>query len=359
MKAANFMAAGASHRDGAAALQKASHLTPAEKKTLAANLAALPGVTGLVLLSTCNRLEMYVTGKDDALDRALAAFSAGTGLCADASSGGVHRGAEAVRHLMEVAAGLQSEMIGETEILGQVKQAYEAATAEKRADTTIHRVFQKSFQAAKLARETSGVGHGQVSLGAVAAEMARRIHGDLAQCRVLLVGSGQVGTDVARALVARGVGSLVLSSRTQAHGEALAAETRAECISFEAWPEALAGADVAIFCTAAPGVVLSLATLKAAMKARRGKALFLLDLAVPRDVETGAGELEGVFLYIFTDLAAAANENRRGRMAEIEACRHLLAERAQKLWEEIERRGAGQGEEATEEDTAPDSQPRK
>jgi glutamyl-tRNA reductase len=354
MKPANFMAAGASHRDGAAAFQKAAHLTPAEKKTLAANLAALPGVTGLVMLSTCNRLEVYLAGEEGALERALAIFSAGTGLCVDASSGGVFRGPDAVRHLMEVAAGLQSEMIGETEILGQVKDAYEAATAEKRADATIHRAFQKSFQAAKKARETSGVGHGQVSLGAVAAEMARRIHGDLSRCRVLLVGSGQVGTDVARALAARGVGGLVLSSRTQAHGEALAAETRAECISFEAWPQVLAGADVAIFCTAAPGVVLSLATLKAAMKARRGKALFLLDLAVPRDVETGAGELEGVFLYDFTDLAAAANENRRGRMAEIETCRSLLAERANKLWEEIERRGAGQGDGEEASDPAQD-----
>ncbi len=344
MKAANFMAAGASHRDGAAAFHKASHLTPSEKKALAASLAAMPGVTGLVLLSTCNRLEAYLAGEEGALERALAAFSAGTGLCADASSGGVHRGAQAVRHLMEVAAGLQSEMIGETEILGQVKGAYEAACAEKRADWALHRVFQKSFQAAKLARETSGVGHGQVSLGAVAAELARRIHGDLAQCRVLLVGSGQVGTDVAQALAARGVGGLAVSSRTQAHCEALAAETRAECISFDAWPEALAQADVAIFCTAAPGAVLSLETLKSAMRKRRGKSLFLLDLAVPPDVEKGAGELEGVFLYNFTDLAAAANENRRGRMAEIEACRHLLAERAQKLWEEIERRGAGQGD---------------
>jgi glutamyl-tRNA reductase len=344
MKAVNFLAAGASHRDGAAAFQKASHLTPAEKKALAARLAGQPGVTGLVMLSTCNRLEVYLAGEGDAaLEGALAVFAAATGLCADSSSGSVFRGVGAVRHLMEVAAGLESEMVGETEILGQVKQAYEAACAEKRADGAIHRIFQKSFQAAKMARETSGVGHGQVSLGAVAAEMARRIHGDIARCSVLLVGSGQVGTDVAQALAARGVGRLVLSSRTQAHGEALAAETQAECIGFEAWPEALAGADVAIFCTAAPGVVLSLATLRAAIKARRGKALFLLDLAVPPDVEAGAGDLEGVFLYNFTDLAAAANENRRGRMTEVEACRQLLAERAQRLWENPPQPGQAEG----------------
>ncbi|HNX04771.1 MAG TPA: glutamyl-tRNA reductase [Opitutales bacterium] len=341
MQAVKLVAAGASHRSSPQALLSSMNLDAAGRTALAARIAATPGITGAVLLSTCNRLELYAAGDDPAaLQTALREFSGATGISGDSGgSGFVFNDAQAVQHLMEVSAGIDSEMVGETEILGQVKQAYEAASAADRAGTVLHRLFQKSFQAAKMAREKSGIGHGQVSLGAVAAELARRIHGDLSQCRVLVVGSGQVGTDVARSLVLRGVRELVVSSRTLAHSEALATETGARSIPFAEWPDILPESGVAIFCTASPSVILTREALRSAMKKRRDEPLFILDLAMPPDVEAGPGELDGVFLYTFADLAAAANENRAGRMAEVDACRRMLAERAQSLWNDLERRG--------------------
>jgi glutamyl-tRNA reductase len=357
MEAVRLAAVGASHSASPQALLRAMSLDAVGREALAARIAALPGITGAVLLATCNRVELYVAATGEAaLALAVEVFSGAMGLSADARDAGfVCNGQDAVQHLMEVSAGIDSEMVGETEILGQVKAAYEAASAADRAGPVLHRLFQKSFQAAKLAREKSGICHGQVSLGAVAAELARRIHGDLSRCRVLVVGSGQVGTDVARSLVLRGVRELVVSSRTRAHSEALATETGARSVPFAEWPEVLPEAGVAIFCTASPGVVLTRGALRAAMKKRRGEPLFILDLAMPPDVEAGPGELDGVFLYTFADLAAAANENRAGRMSEVDACRRMLAERARGLWEDIERRKAlPHTEESAENSRSPD-----
>ena len=342
MPGASLFCAGASHVAAPQALQRAMEKLGAdERESLEARLAGLPGVTGAVLVATCNRMELYAAGPGAAA--AAEEFARAAGL---AEEGFRLSGAGAAQHLMEVEAGLDSEMIGETEIFGQVKQAYERAAAAGRAGPVLHRLFQKSFQAAKMAREKSGVGHGQVSLGAVAAEMARRIHGDLSNCRVLVVGSGQVGGDVAQALALRGVRELVVSSRTEAHADALAGKTGARSVPFGKWPELLEASGIALFCTASPGVLLTREALRAVMKKRRGEPLFLLDLAIPPDVEPGCGKLDGVFLYSFADLAAAANEARAGRRSEVDACRALLAERAESLWADLEKRGGEADSEA-------------
>jgi glutamyl-tRNA reductase len=322
-------------------------LDPARRASLELALAGVPGLSGYVVLNTCNRVELYAASlQEDALAKAREAFGRVTGLTvAGASQYGYEKsGHEAVLHLMEVCAGLDSQMIGETEILGQVKQAYQAATIRGGVGPVLHRLFQKSFQAAKWAREHSGVGCGQVSLGAVAVELARRIHGELTSSRVVIVGSGQVGADVAWALQLRGARDIVVTSRTSGHADSLANEITARTAPFDRWQEELASCDIAILCTSSPTSLLSRDTVRSLMARRKTRPLFLLDLAMPLDAEPSIGDLPDVFLYTFSDLAAAANENMKGRMHEVDACRADLSQRADKLWADIERRGLAQAD---------------
>lgn len=326
---------GASHRSAPLGLRECMSLGPDRKAALETALSGVAGLSGFVVLCTCNRVELYCASAGNAAcDEAEQVFLAATGLgSAGAEQFGYRMyGVDAVRHLVEVCAGLDSEMIGETEIMGQVRTAYEAAAARGCVGPVLHRLFQKGFHAARAARESSGIGTGQLKLGAVAAEIARRIHGDLSRCEVLLVGSGQVGTDVARSLTVRGIGRMCVTSRTAENASRLAGEIGATVVTFEDWKARLVSCDVAILCTAAPTAVLNRADVRAAMSARRGRPLFLLDLAMPLDVEPSVRSQADVFLYTFADLAKVANENRQGRMGEVNACRAAAAERAERLW---------------------------
>ena len=340
---AQLLLVGASYKSVPAGSTACLNLDPLRRATLEVALAGVAGLSSVVV-TTCNRVELYcaATAKEP-LDAAQDCFCNATGIeAANLEKHGIRMtGAEAARHLMEVCAGLDSQMIGETEIMGQVKQAYADASTHGSVGPVLHRLFQKSFQAAKHARETSGVGAGQVSLGAVAAELARRIHGDLGQSRVIVVGSGQIGADVAKALGLRGARNIVVTSRSPKHSGRLAQEIGAQTVPFEIWQETLPECDIAIFCTAAPTTLLSREAAANAVAKRRGRPVFFIDLAVPLNVEPPVGMLPDVFLYTFADLAAAANENMRGRMKEVEVCRRDLSERATKLWDDIQHRGRG------------------
>jgi glutamyl-tRNA reductase len=340
-----LMLVGTSHRTAPKALCECLHLDLSRRAKLDGALAKIEGL-GAVVLCTCNRVELYCAAEgDEPLSRAREAFGEITGLAeAGFDRNGYERsGADAARHLMEVCAGLDSQMIGETEIMGQVKQAYAEASERGNVGPVLHRLFQKSFQAAKKAREDSGICVGQVSLGAVAVELARRIHGDLAASRILVVGSGQVGTDVARAMQLRGARDIVVTSRTPEHAAALAHEIGAKSATFETWRDNLREFDVVLLCTASPSTVLGCDDVRRAMKGRGTRPLFLLDLAMPPDAEPAIADLADVFLYTFADLAAAANENRRGRMGEVEHCRQDIVARADRLWADIVSRAETQG----------------
>jgi glutamyl-tRNA reductase len=346
---------GASHRSAPLGLRECMSLDTSRKTALEEELSGMEGLTGHVVLNTCNRVELYMTAQNRApLDTAKEIFGRITGL----KSAGISRygyqksGSDAVLHLMEVCAGLDSQMIGETEIMGQAKEAYRAASDKGGVGATLHRLFQKSFQAAKWAREHSGIGLGQVSLGAVAVELSRRIHGDLSASRVMIVGSGQVGADVARALQLRGARDIVVTSRTTGHADALAVEIRARTAPFGTWKDDLAACDIAILCTSSPKAVLTGEEVRRLMAKRRTRPLFILDLAMPLNAESSIGDLPDVFLYTFADLAAAANENMKGRMHEVEACRRDLSERAGRLWADIEKRGAAVADESREKSRA-------
>jgi glutamyl-tRNA reductase len=303
-------------------------------------LKAISGVRECLVVSTCNRIEVYGVGEsksvESALETAICSFNGFEGN--DFSRYGFRKaGRDAVRHFFEVSAGIRSQMVGETEIFGQVKDAYTRAVERRAVGPVLHRVVQKSFQAAKWVRTQTDVGRGQVSIGNVAVNLAVRIFGDLKPSRVLVVGTGEVGEKTAKAFASRGVGEIAVTSRTAGRAEALADETGGRAVPFESWVEELSGRDIAVCSTAAHRILLDVASVRTAMRSRPRRPLFIIDLAMPRNVDAGIVNIPNVFLYNLDDLSEIANENLRARESEVERCRGFLASRADRLWDAVSR----------------------
>lgn len=331
---------GVNHASANLAVREALSLSHEQIHEIHDRLKRVDAVRGTVVVGTCNRIEIYASATasvETVVPMIEAALSIVTSYPVEAlrSVSYAATGADALRHLYRVASGLDSQMVGETEILGQVKAAYRMAEERKLPDKALHRIFQKAFQAAKWARTHTGISEGQVSIGNVAVELAQRIFGELAQGKALVIGSGEVGRDVAKAFANRGTGTIAIASRTPDRAKALAADTGGTIVPFEAWPRSLAERDIVICATSAPSLLISEDTVARAIRLRPARPLFLIDLAVPRDIEPSIGDLPNVYLYNFGDLAAIANENLHQRRSAVEACRHALDERALALWRHL------------------------
>jgi glutamyl-tRNA reductase len=301
---------------------------------LRARVAALPGVSESLVLHTCNRIEIYWAGNPppDANGlRALLGHHIQLPHDMLAAKGYAYCGEAAIAHVFGVAAGIDSQIVGETEIMGQMKTAYDAACAAQSVGSLLHRLMQKTFQAAKWARTHTRISQGQVSLGNVAVDLAQRIFGPLGSTRTMVVGTGDVARDVAKALHSRGVTALAIAGRNAERATAVANAVAGHCLPFESWHAELRHCDIAVFATASPGYLLTLPELKASGRDRPHRPLFLIDLAVPRDVDPAVAAQDGVFLYNLDDLAAIANENLASRASDIELCRREFAARAATL----------------------------
>jgi len=339
MSADGLFVIGTTHHRAPLAVREKLSLSAEGASALHAELATIAGLREFAVLSTCNRIEFYgVAANADAATRVTAAFC--TRQQFDAAEFEKIRlslrGREAVRHLLEVAAGLDSQMLGETEIFGQVKEAY--ATAQTRGSTgpVLNRVFQKGFQAAKHVRTNTAITAGQVSVANVAVELALTIFGSLAAARILLLGAGEIGEKTAKAFQSRGAAALTVASRTLERAMELATTLGASAMPFDQHETRLAEFDVVVCATSAPGTVVSLAAADAAIRKRPARPLFFIDLALPRDVDAAAAELQNVFLYNLDDLAKIAEENRAAREAEITKCRAIVTEKAEALWRQVE-----------------------
>jgi glutamyl-tRNA reductase len=328
---------GASHHTAPLAVREKLALDDARAAALAARLQATPGVKEFALLNTCNRVEIYGVARDpEALAALRAALCEITG-CTPAefeTHGFARHNHDAVAHLFAVAAGIDSQMLGETEILGQVKAAYDDALARAWTGPVLNRVFQKTFQAAKYIRTHTAIGDGQISVATVAVDLAGRIFGELATSRILVIGAGDIGQKTVQAFQSRGASAITVASRTLARAEA-AAPAGGEAASLAELPEAVAAADIVASSTAAPEHVLTRDLVAAAMAHRPARPLFLIDLAVPRDIDPAAAELANVFLYNLDDLAKIAEENLAQREAEVARCRAIVAERTAALWPKV------------------------
>ncbi len=328
---------GISHHTASVAQREKFAVAPAALGSVLRSLQQSPGVREAVLLSTCNRVEIYLA----AHDRAAALEAARDFLVRQAGfeAGFYHHPHPCcARHLFRVACGLDSMIVGETEILGQVKAAYASALEAGTTSSVLNRLFQQAFRAAKRVRSETGITRGTVSVGAAAVELAGKIFGDLSSCRVLVVGAGEAGELVARRLQERGVRRLVLANRTFARAAALAGELRGMAVHFEHWREALADADIMVSSTAAEGFLLDPETVHPLLAERGDRPLFLLDLAVPRDLDPRLNELDGVFLHDIDSLQAMAREGLELRRREIEACDRLVEEHVEDFAAWIRRR---------------------
>jgi glutamyl-tRNA reductase len=293
------------------------------------------GLAEAVLLATCNRVEAYVVGDEAAALHARTALARAVGAGAGAMDGHLRAlpGRLAVEHLFAVAAGLDSQMLGEAEIAGQVKEAYADALARGMTGPVLNRIFQKAFQAAAWARTHTGIGHGQVSLGNVTVELAERAFGPLAAARVLVLGTGDVGRRVAQALVSRGAAELTVASRTFANAVHLASELGGAAIELAAGLAQVHAHDIVVGSSAVERPLVSREAAGLALDRRGGRPWLLVDLGVPRNIDPAVRALEGAYLADLDDLAAVANANRRAREGEAARARQALIERAARAFE--------------------------
>jgi len=340
MNTAGFFVLGASHHTAPIEIRERLALDAEAAAALHANLAGVAALKEITLLNTCNRIEFYGVGADPSAATAVeAAFCSLRSFDREAFSRFRLRldGRQAVGHLLSVASGLDSQMLGETEIFGQVKAAYSEAQMRGFTGPVLNRIFQKAFQAAKHVRTQTAITTGQVSVANVAVELALTIFGAVASTRVLILGAGEIGEKTARAFRSRGAAELALASRSERAG-AIAADLGARAYSFEERAAILGDFDIVVCSTAAGAAIVDAAMVSAAMRRRPARPLFLIDLAMPRDVDPAVAGLENVFLYNLDDLAKIADENRAARAAEIGRCREILEQRADALWAQIEAR---------------------
>lgn len=320
MSSEGFFVIGATHQRTPLAIREKLALTGGDVDALHAEFARIAGLREFAVLNTCNRVEFYgVAANADAAARISATFCARQKFdLAEFEKVQLSlRGRDAVQHLLEVSAGLDSQMVGETEIFGQVKDAYAAAQARGSTGPVLNRVFQKGFQAAKHVRTHTAITEGQVSVANVAVELALTIFGGLKDTRILLLGAGEIGEKTAKAFQSRGAAALTVASRRFERAMELAAALTASAMPFDQREARLGEFDIVVCATSAPDTVVSLAAVRAAMQRRPARPLFFIDQALPRDVEPAVGEIENVFLYNLDDLAKIAEENRTAREAEL------------------------------------------
>jgi len=311
---------GVSHHTAPIDLRERLAFAPGDLADALGALARDPSLGEVVLLSTCNRTEVYATCQSlEAGHDAMAQFLASArSVAADDLKAHVYTRAEAdaARHLFRVAAGLDSLVVGEPQILGQVKQAYASATDLQATGALLNRLFHTAFTAGKRVRSETELAEGAVSVSYAALSLARKICGDLRHVSVLVVGAGEMAELTARHFAAQQPKNITVCSRTAAHAEALAREVGGEVVPWSELDAALGRSDVVVTATGATSPILDRARIQTLRRQRRGRPLFLIDIAVPRDVHPAVARLDDVFLYNIDDLQSIVNESLARRNSE-------------------------------------------
>ena len=308
------------------------------------------GVAGeAVILSTCNRVEIYAATPLEPVKAfaELKLFLLRWGGTPDEPSAGNNPGPrgrptdheelysfaepDSLHHLFKVACGLDSMMIGETEILGQLKTAYDLALKHGHTGARLNKAFQRAFHTAKHVRTHTNIQRGSVSVASVAVELAEKIFNSLGDREVLVIGAGDTSEKTARALLSRGAKSIVVTNRSLDRAQALAGEFGGRAVPFDDWAGEFEKIDIVISSTSAPHCILDRAKLEPLMKARRQRPLLLIDIAVPRDIDPEVNFLENVYLYNVDDLQGIADDYLKLRREEIASCEAIIAEKVKPL----------------------------
>ena len=308
------------------------------------------GCAEALLLATCNRVEVYGASEKrvstDEVARCLARkVEKETHEYAPAFYR--YEDEKCVQHLFRVASGLDSMVVGESEILGQTKKAYESARVSGAVGPCLHRLFQRAFRAAKQVRSRTEITRGLVSVGSVAVDLAQRIFGNLNNRKVLVLGAGETSERTARALVSRGVTDLRVSNRSAERAEELARLVAGRPIPFAEWPQQCREIDILITSTSSEMPLLKPENLGPMLRDRLDQPLFIIDIAVPRDVDPGVNEMEGVYLYDIDSLQSVAEQSLAQRRQQMAAAEAIIAEHVADFGEMISRglnRAAGPAE---------------
>ncbi|WP_339805554.1 glutamyl-tRNA reductase [uncultured Marinobacter sp.] len=317
---------GINHRTAPVEIRERVAFTPERMAEAFKELRLATGTTEAAILSTCNRTELYLAGDDDcapAILRWLAGFHQMP--VADLESAiYLHRDGEAVRHMMRVAAGLDSMVLGEPQILGQLKDAYALAREHGASGTFLTRLFEHTFSVAKRVRTETAIGENPVSVAYAAVSMANHIFSDMANNRALLIGAGKTIELVARHLSDAGVSEFVVANRTLEKAQALADQYGGRGIVLSEIPQYLRDVDIVISSTASPLPILGKGAVERALKKRKHRPYFMVDIAVPRDIEPEVARLDDVYLYTVDDLRQVIEENLRSREGAAREAEHLI-----------------------------------
>ncbi len=330
MTGGGLLALGASHKTAPLPLRERLALPEGRAARVLAELVSHDEIHEAVAISTCNRTEIYlVTGDQvEAETVALGALARQAGIPPTELLGRIYslRGLEAVRHLFSVTAGLDSMIVGESEVQGQVKRAHELALVEGVAGPLTNRLFRDALGTGKRARTETGVGRSHVSIASVAVDLARAALGDLESRRVLVIGAGGNGELTARALRAAGVDTVWVANRRHDRAIGLAQRFGGVAVRFEDLPAEITQADIVVSSTSSPHQIVDREELAWVMEQREGRRLLLIDIAVPRDIDPGVRGLPGVTLYDMDDLQREVARNMSGREAEATKARTIVDE---------------------------------
>ena len=298
------------------------------------------GCAEALVLATCNRVEVYVASEkrvstDEIAQCLLQNREVNERRHSSALPFYRYEAEKCVQHLFRVASGLDSMVVGETEILGQTKKAYQSARASGAVGHCLHRLFQRAFRVAKQVRTHTEITRGSVSVGSVAVDLAQKIFGQLGNCKVLLLGAGETSERTARALISRGVGDLRVSNRSNDRGQELAQRVGGQAVPFDKWPQQCREIDILITSTSSETPLLTPTNLGPMLANRVDRPLFIIDIAVPRDVDPTVNEMEGLYLYDIDALRSVAEQSLAVRRQQIASAEAIIAEHVADFIEKV------------------------
>jgi glutamyl-tRNA reductase len=328
-----LLAIGVSHKTAPVEIRERLALPEARAAEFLRDLRGAADVHEAIAISTCNRTELYLVVGDpvEAESSALTMLSRQAGIRPTGLASAIysHRNCDAARHLYRVTAGLESMIIGEAEIQGQIKRAYETALAREAVGPLTNHLFKAALAAGKRVRTETAIGERQLSLPGVAVALAQERLGALQGREVVIVGTGETSELTARALADSGGRTVFVATRRHGRAVSLAKRYGGRCVSFDELPEALARADIVVAATASPHLLLEARELADVMQARGGRPMLLIDLAVPRDIDSACGDIGGVSLFDIDDLQAVIARNRKVRQAEARRAEGIIEEEIQ------------------------------
>ena len=311
---------GLNHKTASVAVREKIFAGCQEKNDLLPMLMAINGVEEVLYLSTCNRVEVIASVEEDGKAlKELSDFLTRNGRLTEAESKGCfyeYRGEEAVRHIFRVASSLDSMVMGEAQILGQVKDAYREALEKYATGVTLNRLMHCSFRAAKRVRSETGIAVNPVSVSHAAVELAKKIFGSLDGKKILLIGAGEMAELTGQQLIEKGAQSIIIANRSFAQAELLAERFHGEAAPLDALDKKLIEADIVISSTGSHDFIITADMIRKIHHQRKNRLLFLIDIAVPRDIEPAACELENVYLYNIDNLQDIVDENINVRKKE-------------------------------------------